>query len=153
MSKNTLVAYFSAEGNTASAAKILAKTLDADAFEIKPVAPYTAADLDWTNSKSRSSVEMADEQSRPAIAEKTDLSSYERVLIGFPVWWYVEPRIIDTFLESYDFTGKKIILFATSGGSGIEKSVARLKKLYPSLDIAGGKRITKSTAESWAKTL
>ena len=127
MSKK-LVAYFSASGVTAAAAEQLAKAAGADIYEIKPETPYTAADLDWTNKQSRSSVEMSDKSSRPEIAEKcSNMDEYQTVFVGFPVWWYVAPTIINTFLESYDFSGKRIILFATSGGSGFGKTVAELK--------------------------
>ena len=118
MSKK-LVAYFSASGVTAKAAGKLAKAADADLFEIKPVQPYTRADLDWMNKKSRSSIEMADKSSRPEIAEKvSNMADYDVIFVGFPIWWYVAPTIINTFLEQYDLSGKKIVLFATSGGSG-----------------------------------
>ena len=120
MSKK-LVAYFSASGVTAKAAGKLAKAADADLFEIKPVQPYTRADLDWMNKKSRSSIEMADKSSRPEIAEKvSNMADYDVIFVGFPIWWYVAPTIINTFLEQYDLSGKKIVLFATSGGSGTE---------------------------------
>ena len=127
MSK-TLVAYFSASGTTAKAAKSLAEAAGADLYEIKPAVPYTQADLNWMDKKSRSSVEMNDKSSRPALADKdADISSYDKILLGFPIWWYVAPTIINSFLESYDFSGKKIILFATSGGSGFGKAVDGLK--------------------------
>ena len=118
MSK-TLAAYFSASGTTAKVAEMLAKAANADIYEIKPAVPYTRADLDWMNKKSRSSVEMSDKSSRPELADKSaNIADYDTVLLGFPIWWYVAPTIINTFLESYDFSGKKIVLFATSGGSG-----------------------------------
>ncbi len=127
MSK-TLVAYFSASGTTARAAKNLAEAAGADLYEIKPAVPYTQADLNWMDKKSRSSVEMNDKSSRPALADKdADISSYDKILLGFPIWWYVAPTIINSFLESYDFSGKKIVLFATSGGSGFGKTVDGLK--------------------------
>ena len=153
MKGKTLIAYFSAEGNTAAVAKTMADAIGADLFEIKPVTPYSNADLNWMNNKSRSSLEMADETSRPQIAEKTDVLKYDNVLIGFPIWWYVEPRIVDTFIESYDFSGKTIIPFATSGGSGIEKSVSRMRKLYPDYNIVDGKLLHSSNAAAWCKTL
>ena len=119
----TLVAYFSASGVTAKAAEKIAETIGADLYEIRPQLPYTAKDLDWMNRNSRSSVEMNDPASRPAIAQSLDnMAQYDTILVGFPIWWYVEPRIIDTFLESYDFSGKTMIPFATSGSSGIEKA-------------------------------
>ena len=115
-----LVAYFSASGVTARAAKILAKAMDADLYEIMPKVPYTQADLDWTDKKSRSSLEMNDPASRPAIAGTVSgMENYDTLFVGFPIWWYVAPTIINTFLESYDLNGKTIIPFATSGGSGM----------------------------------
>ena len=123
-----LVAYFSASGTTARVAKNLAEAAGADLYEIKPDQPYTQADLNWTNKKSRSSVEMNDKSSRPALADKNaNIGAYDTILLGFPIWWYVAPTIINSFLESYDFTGKTIILFATSGGSGFGRTVAGLK--------------------------
>lgn len=131
MSKK-LVAYFSASGVTKSAAERLAKAAGADLFEIKPEQPYSKADLDWTNKKSRSSVEMSSLDSRPEIAEKLDnMADYDVVFVGFPIWWYVAPTIINTFLESYGFSGKTVIPFATSGGSGIGKTEEILHKICP----------------------
>ena len=119
MSKK-LVAYFSASGVTAALAKNLAAAIDADLFEIEPVIRYGKADLDWTNKKSRSSVEMNDKSSRPAVAKKLgNMSEYDEVFVGFPIWWYIAPTIVNTFLEGYDLAGKTIIPFATSGGSGM----------------------------------
>ena len=127
MSKK-LVAYFSASGVTAKAAKNLAEAAGADLFEIKPEVPYTQADLDWHDKNSRSSVEMRDSKSRPQIAAgDAKVADYDVIFVGFPIWWYVAPTIINTFLESYDFAGKTIILFATSGGSGFGKAVEGLK--------------------------
>ena len=151
--KKTLVAYFSAEGTTAAFAKTVAAGLDADIFEIRPAVPYTAADLNWMNKNSRSSLEMSDPESRPAIAGDTDISGYDVILLGFPVWWYVEPRIVDTFLESHDFRGKIVIPFATSGGSGIDRASARLKTVCPSADWSGGSRLTAGSAAAWAKSI
>ena len=123
-----LVAYFSASGVTKEAAKRVAEAAGADLFEIKPAQPYTHADLDWTDKKSRSTIEMNDKTARPAIAEKLpEMADYDVVFVGFPIWWYVAPRIIETFLESYDFAGKTIIPFATSGGSGMGRTVDELK--------------------------
>lgn len=137
-----LVAYFSASGVTKRYAETLAKAADADLFEIKPSVPYTNDDLDWTNSKSRSSVEMKNPDSRPEIAEKLlDMDEYDTIFVGFPIWWYVAPTIINTFLESYDFSGKTIIPFATSGGSGIGKTVEVLKGVCPDMDIKDGRVI------------
>lgn len=131
--RKKLVAYFSASGVTKAVAEHLAKAADADLFEIKPETPYTRADLDWTNKKSRSSIEMSDPNSRPKIAEKvSNMDSYVTVFIGFPIWWYVAPAIIKTFVESYDFSGKTIVPFATSGGSGMGKTVEALKPLCSS---------------------
>ena len=125
-----LVAYFSAGGVTKKVAERLAAAAGADLFEIEPAVPYTVADPDWTNKKSRSSVEMNDPSSRPEIARRLDsLEEYDTVFLGFPIWWYVAPTIINTFLESYDFAGKTIIPFATSGGSGLGKTVEVLKPL------------------------
>lgn len=129
MSK-TLVAYFSANGVTKKTAEKLAAAANADSFEIIPVQPYTDEDLDWTDKKSRSTIEMNDPSSRPAIAEKLEnMGGYDIVFVGFPVWWYVEPRIIDTFLESYDFSGKTVVPFATSGGSGLGKTADNFRKI------------------------
>ena len=118
-----LVAYFSATGVTAKVAEKLAEAIGADIYEIEPAVPYSKADLDWTCQRARSSVEMGDPLSRPAIAGKRDnMDDYDTIFIGFPIWWYVAPHIINTFLESYDMTGKTIIPFATSGGSGMGKT-------------------------------
>jgi len=128
MSKKILVAYFSASGTTAGVAKNLAQAAGADLYEIKPEVPYTKADLNWMDKKSRSSVEMNDKSSRPALADQAaNIIDYDTILLGFPIWWYVAPTIINSFLESYDFSGKKIVLFATSGGSGFGKTVDGLK--------------------------
>lgn len=123
-----LVAYFSATGTTAKAAELLSDVVGADLYEIKPEVPYTQADLNWMDKKSRSSIEMKDKKIRPAIAD-TDvkIADYDVIFVGFPIWWYVAPTIINTFLEKYDFSGKKIILFATSGGSGFGKTMEELK--------------------------
>lgn len=154
MNGKTLVAYFSASGVTAAVAKILAETLGADLYEIKPESPYTAADLNWMDKHSRSTLEMTDPASRPELAsEQIDLSGYQNVLIGYPVWWYVEPRIVDTFLESYDFTGKILIPFATSGSSGIENSEESLKKHLSTGNWKPGKLLNSATATQWAKSL
>ncbi len=127
MSKK-LVAYFSASGVTAGVAKTLAEAANADYYEIKPEVVYTKEDLDWKNENSRSSVEMKDKSSRPAIADKdARIEDYDVIFVGFPIWWYTAPTIINTFLESYDFSGKTIILFATSGGSGFGKTASDLK--------------------------
>jgi multimeric flavodoxin WrbA len=133
MSKN-LVAYFSASGVTAKVAKEVAYAVSGDLYEIKPKVPYTKEDLNWMDKKSRSSVEMSDKSFRPELADKdAKIENYDTILIGFPIWWYVAPTIINTFLESYDFSGKKIVLFATSGGSSFGKTVDELK-----VSVGGG---------------
>ena len=135
-----LVAYFSASGVTAKTAKKLAEAAGADLYEIKPAVPYTSADLNWSNKQSRSSVEMGDRSSRPAIADSdANIAAYDVVYVGFPIWWYVAPTIVNTFLESYDFTGKKIVLFATSGGSGFGKAAQGLQPSAPKATIVEGK--------------
>lgn len=135
-----LVAYFSASGVTAKVAKKLAEAAGADLYEIKPAVPYTSADLNWNDKQSRSSVEMGDRSSRPAIADSdANIASYDVVYVGFPIWWYVAPTIVNTFLESYDFTGKKIVLFATSGGSGFGKAAQGLQPSAPKATIVEGK--------------
>lgn len=127
MSKK-LVAYFSASGVTAAAAKALAEAAGADLYEIRPETPYTDADLNWNNKQSRSSIEMNDPASRPAIADAdANIAAYDIIFVGFPIWWYVAPTIINTFLESYDFAGKVIVPFATSGGSGFGQTVDKLR--------------------------
>lgn len=153
-----LVAYFSASKVTKSVAEPLAKAAGADLFEIKPAVPYTHADLDWTNNKSRSSVEMNDPDSRPEIAEKIDnMDEYDTVFLGFPIWWYVAPTIINTFVESYNFSGKIIIPFATSGGSGFGKTVDVLKPLCAETSKwLPGKmlnRISETALEEWLASL
>ncbi len=155
MSKK-LVAFFSASGVTAQAARSLADAAEADLYEIKPAVPYSNADLDWMNKKSRSSIEMNDKASRPAIAD-TDahVADYDVVFVGFPIWWYIAPTIINTFLERYDFSGKKIVLFATSGGSGgFGKTVSNLQPSAPNAKIIEGKllngRHDKASLAAWA---
>lgn len=128
-----LVTYFSASGVTRKVAEQVAAVAKADLFDIEPKVPYTQADLNWMDKKSRSTIEMKDPSSRPEIKGSTDISQYDTILIGFPIWWYVAPTIINTFLESADFSGKKIALFATSGGSGFGKTVEMLK---PSVDAS-----------------
>lgn len=137
-----LVAYFSASGTTKKAAERLAKAAGADLFEIKPKVPYSSADLNCMDKKSRSSVEMDDPAARPEIAGKLpNMADYGTVFIGFPIWWYTAPRIINTFVESYDVAGKTLIPFATSGGSGIGRTVEQLKKLCPNANWKAGKII------------
>lgn len=156
MSKK-LIAYFSVSGVTADVAARLAKVAGTDLFEIKPEVPYTAADLDWTNKKSRSTIEMNDPASRPAIKEKlANMSDYDVIFVGFPIWWYVAPTIINTFLESYDFAGKTIVPFATSGGSGMGKTVAVLEKVAPKANFKPGKllnRASEADMENWVRSL
>lgn len=154
MSGKALIAYFSATGTTAGVAKRMAEATGADLFEIRPQTPYTEADLDWTNKRSRSTVEMNDASSRPAVAgELPDLSGYDTVLLGFPVWWYVEPRIIDTFLDGTDIDGKRIVPFATSGGSDVAKCVDHMRKLHPEAEWEKGKLLNSGDAGAWAKSV
>ena len=158
MSKK-LVAYFSASGITRNVAKMVAEAAGADLYEITPKEAYTKADLNWMDKKSRSSVEMADKSSRPAIvANDPHIENYDTVFIGFPIWWYVAPTVINTFLEAYDFSGKKIILFATSGGSGFGNTAAELKgSVSDSTEIMEGKvispRMTEKDIARWVATL
>lgn len=155
--KKRLVAYFSASGVTKKVAEMVAGAADCDLYEITPKVPYTTADLNWMDKKSRSSVEMSDKSIRPEIAgAELDVSSYDEILIGFPIWWYVAPTIINTFLESHDFTGKKIILFATSGGSGFGNAVKELQPSAPGAEIVEGRllnRATQQTVTDWVETL
>ena len=135
----------------------IAEEAKADLFEIEPKVPYTKADLDWMNKKSRSSVEMSDKKYRPEIMKKKmDMSSYDEILLGFPIWWYVAPTIVNTFLEAYDFSGKKIVLFATSGGSGFGNTVKELQPSAPDAVITEGSllnRGTKQEISEWVKSL
>lgn len=149
MMSKKLVAYFSASGVTAEAAKNLAKAADADLYEIKPAQPYTRADLDWTNKKSRSSVEMNNSNFRPEIAEKLpNMADYDAIFVGFPIWWYVAPTIINTFLEGYDLSGKTIIPFATSGGSGMGKTNESLQPSCPGATLLQGKMLNGRVSEN-----
>ena len=153
--EKTLVAYFSASGGTAKLAKTLAQAIGADLFEIKPETPYTDADLNWNNPKSRSSVEMNDEASRPGIAGRVEkMAQYSRVFVGFPIWWYVAPAIINTFLEQYDLTGKRVIPFATSGMSGMGGTNRRLAPSCKGAELCEGRRFDSQTGaaqlKSWA---
>lgn len=137
-----LVAYFSASDTTARAAQNLARAIDADLFEIVPEQPYSSADLSWNNSSSRSSVEMNDDACRPGVSSMVDhMESYNTIFVGFPIWWYVEPRIIDTFLEAYNFEGKTIIPFATSGGSGLGKAPQRMQEIAKGSTVKPGKML------------
>ena len=151
-----LVAYFSCTGVTEKVAKEIAKAVGGDIYEIEPEVAYTKQDLDWTDSRSRSSVEMKDASSRPKIKGRVDnMESYETVFIGFPIWWYVAPHIINTFLESYDFKGKKVIPFATSGGSSMGKTKEALASSCPAAKVLDGKVLNSRASESdiadWAK--
>ena len=150
-----LVAYFSATGNTKSVASTLATAIGADLFEIVPEQPYTNEDLNWHNDKSRSSVEMGDRSSRPAIASKiADISQYKIVFVGSPIWWGREPSIMDTFIESYDFAGKTVIPFVTSGSSDIGDYGANLQALVPNAKVLTGKRfptdVSAEELKNWA---
>ena len=149
-----LVAYFSASGRTAKVAEKLANELGAELYEIRPEVKYTKADLNWMNKKSRSSVEMNDKSFRPAIITgDVDVSSYDTVCLGFPIWWYVAPTLINTFLEAYDFAGKKIVLFATSGGSGFGNTAAELQPSAPGADIKETKVLTGMLTEAKIEAL
>lgn len=137
----TLVAYFSATGTTKKVAEMIAKEHDADLLEIQPETAYTEADLNWKDQQSRSTMEMADENSRPAIKEPAlDAAAYDTIYIGFPVWWNVAPRVVNTYLERYDLTGKTLIPFVTSGSSSIDNSEAQLRRQYPKANWVKGKR-------------
>ncbi len=154
MSKKTLVAYFSASGVTRGKALAAAKALGADLYEIAPEVLYTEADLNWRNSASRSSVEMADSACRPSLAQPIpDLSAYEAILIGFPIWWGVAPRVVDTFLDEVQAAGKKVVLFATSGSSTMHDVVVGAKRLHPQLEIESAELLNGRDAAAWAKTL
>lgn len=148
-----LVAYFSATGTTKKVAQKLAETAEADLFEIVPEIPYTAADLNWNDKASRSSKEMRDRSSRPKIASRIeDIDAYDTVFVGFPIWWYVAPTIVNTFLEQYDFTGKKVVPFATSGGSGMGETNRWLAPSCPGAILLPGKRLSsgdKAALRAW----
>ena len=149
MMSNRLVAYFSASGTTARVAKNLAQAAGADLYEIKPAVPYTSADLNWMDKKSRSTVEMNDRSFRPPLAD-TDapIAGHDTILLGFPIWWYVAPTIINTFLESYDFSGKTIVLFATSGGGGFGKTVASLAPSCPGATMKEGRLLNGNPSQA-----
>ncbi len=158
MSKK-LVAYFSAQGTTAAVAKRLAEACGGDLYEIRPQVPYSSADLNWNDKNSRSSVEMRDPAFRPALADtNAHVQDYDVVFLGFPIWWYIAPTIINTFLEAYDFSGKTIVLFATSGGSGFGKTVQGLKgSVAPTCNIIQGRVLNGSpdtaTLKTWVESL
>ncbi len=152
MKQKVLVAYFSASGITKGVAQQLAEVAGADLHEIKPEQPYTDADLDWRNKQSRSSVEMQDRKSRPAITSKLqNMKDYDVVYVGFPIWWYTCPTIINTFMEAYNFQGKIVIPFATSGGSSIKKACEDLKATYPNINWKEGKLMNHSTKDDLKK--
>ena len=159
MMSKKLVAYFSASGVTAKVADMLADAVGADIYEIRPEVPYTKADLNWMDKKSRSTIEMNDRTSRPAIADKNaKVEQYDTIFLGFPIWWYRAPSIINTFLESYNFSGKKIIPFATSGGSKFGKTVEELKVSVPATcEIIEGKLLngkqTIPAIRNWTEAL
>lgn len=153
----TLVAFFSASGNTKRVAEKLAAAIDSDLYEIKPDVPYTSADLNWQDRHSRSSVEMNDPSSRPELADyHANIAGYDRIFLGFPIWWYTAPTVVRSFLESYDFTGKTIILFATSGGSGLGKTAKELASSCPGAAIEDGRLLNGNPAEAalkqWAES-
>lgn len=157
MSKN-LVAYFSPTGTTREVAELIVELTGADSYEIIPKVKYTSADLDWNNKNSRSSAEMLDKNSRPELADKNaKISSYDVIYLGFPIWWYVAPHIINSFLESYDFAGKTIVTFATSGGSGFGDTLSHLKHSAPDTRFIEGKVFrgytAKATVSTWLKTI
>lgn len=155
--KKKLVAFFSASGTTKKIAKMIAEAADADLYEITPKEAYTKADLNWMDKKSRSSVEMADKKIRPEIVDDNkDLSGYDEIILGFPIWWYVAPTIVNTFLEAHDFSGKKIVLFATSGGSGFGNTVKELQPSAPDAQIVEGRllnRADKQEISDWVKSI
>ena len=153
---NTLVAYFSATGTTEAVAKDLAEVAGATLYEIKPEVKYTAADLDWRDQQSRSSLEMKDKSSRPAfVKDLKDADSYDVIYIGFPVWWYTAPTIINSFIEAYGFEGKTVRLFATSGSSGIDGADKQFHAQYPAIDWKAGKLLngaTKEDLKAWVES-
>ena len=152
--KKVLVAYFSASGVTKKVAEKIAAAVNGDLFQIEPAIAYSEEDLNWMNKNSRSSLEMSDKDFRPALIKKElNLSEYDSILLGFPIWWYVAPTIINTFLESYDFSGKKITLFATSGGSGFGNTVQELRNSAPDAHIVEGKIMNMASAEDIQKLI
>lgn len=152
-----LVAYFSASGVTAGVAKQLAEVTGGELYQIQPEQPYTEADLDWRDKQSRSTLEMLDKTSRPAIINKLDsISLYDVIYVGFPIWWGTAPTIVNTFMESYDFSGKTVTLFATSGGSGIEQANKDFSEVYPNVNWKEGKLLnspSRQDLEEWVKGL
>ena len=152
-----LVAYFSASGTTRKIAEIIAQVAEADLYEIMPKQPYSKADLNWMDKKSRSSVEMSDKKFGPEISNPdAQVEKYDEIILGFPIWWYLASTIINTFLEKYDFSGRKIVLFATSGGSGFGNTVSELKPSAPDAEIVEGKVLNKATKQEiaeWIKSI
>lgn len=145
----TAVVYFSATGNTADIAKKLADALGADIYEIVPAEPYSAEDLDYNNDSCRANAEMNDDSARPAIEnDLSDAVKHDTIFIGYPIWWGTSPKMINTFMETYDLSGKTVYTFCTSGGSGIEQSVGSLQSAYPDVDIIGGKRFGSGSSEA-----
>lgn len=156
--KKPLIAYFSASGTTAKVAKALATEMNADLYEIRPAVPYTQADLNWQNSRSRSSLESKDLTARPRLLDlNADVAGHDQIFVGFPIWWYTAPRIIRTFLESYDFSGKTVILFATSGGSGLGRTAMELAPSCPGATIKDGRvfhgGVSENTLKKWIEKL
>ena len=155
--KKVLVVYFSATGNTKQTAQKLSSIMDADLCEIIPTQPYTSADLNWNDKQSRSSVEMANPQARPDIKPiDFDINNYDYIFLGYPIWWDLAPRVVNTFIESNDLTGKTVIPFATSGGSSIEESVAALQRLYPEINWQTGKllnHLSENDIKTWCNKL
>ena len=153
----SLVAYFSATGTTAAVAQQLSEVTGASLYQIKPEVPYTAEDLDWRDKESRSSLEMADPSSRPSfVKDLEDASSFDVIYIGFPVWWYTAPRIINSFIEEYGFEGKTVVLFATSGGSDLSKANEDFREAYPEIVWKPGRTLNGETSESissWVESL
>ena len=145
-----LICYFSATGITKNVAEKMAKNIDADLYEITPKVPYTKDDLDWTNDNSRSSIEMKNELSRPELKdERINIDNYDAVILGFPVWWYKEPTIINTFIESNNFNGKDVYVFVTSGSSPVDSSLNSLKTKYPNINFINGKRLSLNDEENY----
>lgn len=155
--KKKLVVFFSATGTTKKIAQMIAAASDSDLYEIVPKVLYTKSDLNWMDKKSRSSVEMSDKTIRPEIEDnELDIKAYNEIILGFPIWWYVAPTIVNTFLEKYDFTGKKIVLFATSGGSGFGNTVKELQPSAPNAEFVEGKLLNnpdKQEIKKWVESL
>ena len=145
----SLVCYFSATGTTKSVAEKISKIVDGDLFEIEPVEKYTSKDLDWTDNSSRTTMEKEDENFRPSVKDRVEnMEEYDKIILGFPVWWYKEPNIIDTFIEENDFGSKKVYVFVTSGGSGYEESLESLRKRYSNINFVSGRRLNSFVNES-----